>query len=170
MLRFDKRKPHKQVKDFVTGHTTYIQNGQMFGEGGVILVGAPKAAKYPCPKCDYTCDERGRMLVHALKIHSASDTLMEAFKTRIQNIDRDLPMDEGIDWLKVSLIKTTAQAALDEAELADNKTKDEKAEAAAAPVLTPRAEQAKPHPCPSCEFVGRNQQALAAHKRHTHKG
>lgn len=168
--RFDRRKPHKQVKDFVTGHTTIYQNGTAYNEHGLVLVGAPVPAKYPCPKCDYTCDERSRLLIHAMKVHQASEALMEAFKTRISNIDHDLPMDEGIDWHKVSISKTQAQVAIDEAAKSDAKDAQANAEEAAKPALTPREAQAQPHKCPSCEFEGRNQQALAAHKRHTHKG
>lgn len=115
--QLDKSRPHLSVKDFVTNRVTIIQDGKSFNEQGFpILVAHGAGPKYLCPQCDFGCKTVEPLYEHAEKIHNASDTQTAALKVYVQNIDRGLPSDEGIEWATFKLTRTTAQKSFDERE------------------------------------------------------
>lgn len=154
LARLDKRKPHKEVVNFTTGTRTYYQNGQAFAPSGVAVVDAAGvAARYLCPKCDFATVEAPLLYGHVDALHHGSDAFKKVLDTYIENIDRGLPADEGIDWRMQTVTRTPAQTAFDARE-----EKLGKKIVAAAPA-------GLAHACDKCPSTFKNQQGLAAHMR-----
>ena len=162
LARLDKRKPHKLVRDFVTGRGTYHQDGKAFTEQGMIVLDAGGVrSKYLCPKCDFGATTSAPLIAHMATVHHASEELLAAVNVYVQNINRGLPADEGISWSDLELTRTPAQISYDEAEAAD----------ANKPAATPAAEAAtsdaaaRVFACANCPSTFKSQPALAAHSR-----
>lgn len=116
-IALDKSKPYQVVKDFITQRSTFVQGGRKFSEQGFPILGvSDSAVKYLCPQCDFKSSAKSRLIEHAEAVHHASDVQLAVLKVYIQNIDRNLPADEGIDWAKMKLTRTSAQKVYDEKE------------------------------------------------------
>lgn len=122
MLGFDKSKPYRSVKDFSSNRTVFIQDGKKYTEQGFPLIESGAVGnKYLCPQCDFGTMSAERLYEHSEKIHQASDLQVAVLKTYIQNINRGLPSDEGIDWARMKVTRTSAQSAHDEREEAERR-------------------------------------------------
>jgi hypothetical protein len=153
----DKNRPYKSVKDFSTNRTTFVQDGRSYSEQGFPLIVAnhDSSVKYLCPQCDFRTAKPDHLYDHSERIHAAGDVQLAVLKTYVQNIDRCLPGDEGIDWARMKVTRTSAQKAFDEQE---------------AVALEPKPD-ADPLACGLCPtlkpFASKN--LLATHRWHKHK-